>query len=354
MPTPAAHGFRMPPEWAPHERTWMAWPGPNPTFATEEALERARTAWAGVARAVSRFEPVTVVASPDQAATARLRLGLAGDPGAGPGAGAIDVVEQPLDDAWMRDVGPTFVTDGHRLGAVDWVFNGWGAQSWARWTDDAKAGAFVADRAGARAYPSPLVNEGGGLHVDGEGTVLLTETVQLDPGRNPGWTAERVEAEVHAHLGTRKAIWLPRGLSADYGPFGTRGHVDLVAAFVAPGVVVAHVQPDPSHPDHAPCQETVRLLRGSTDAAGRPLHVVELPAPTVTEVDGEPVDYSYVNHYLCNGGVVLCGFDDPMDEVNAATFRRLFPDRAVTLVDARTIFAAGGGIHCVTQQQPRV
>ncbi|GAA4656097.1 agmatine deiminase family protein [Streptomyces chumphonensis] len=343
MPTPAAHGFRMPPEWAPHDRTWMAWPGPNPTFDSEESLDAARTAWADVARAVSRFEPVTVVASPDQAAAARRRLGP-----------AVTVVEQRLDDAWMRDIGPTFVTDGRRLTAVDWVFNGWGAQPWARWEHDARAAAFVADRAGARRSASPLVNEGGGLHVDGEGTVLLTETVQLDPGRNPGWTPERVEREIHQRLGTTRAIWLPRGLTADYGPFGTRGHVDLVAAFVAPGIVVAHVQRDRFHPDHALCQETVKLLRAATDARGRPLEVVELPAPTVTEVDGEPVDYSYVNHYLCNGGVVLCGFDDPMDEHNARIFRRLFPDRTVTLVDARTIFAAGGGIHCITQQQPRV
>ncbi|MGW7519572.1 agmatine deiminase family protein [Streptomyces sp. NPDC054796] len=342
MNSPAADGFRMPPEWAPHERTWMAWPGANPTFGTEHELDEARRAWASVARAVRRFEPVTVVASPGEAAGARAVLG--------PG---IDVVEAPLDDAWMRDIGPTFLTGNGRLAAVDWTFNGWGAQSWARWEHDARVGRFVAARAGARTYGSPLVNEGGGIHVDGEGTVLLTETVQLDPDRNPGWTHERVEAEIHARLGTRKAIWLPRGLTADYGGFGTRGHVDIVAAFARPGVVVAHTQPDPSHPDHDICRETVELLRAATDAHGRPLEVVELPAPTVTEADGELVDYSYVNHYLCNGGVVLCGFGDPMDEHNAGIFRRLFPGRTVTLVDARTIFAAGGGIHCVTQQQPR-
>lgn len=348
MTTPAADGYRMPPEWAPHARTWMAWPGPNPTFAGAGELAAAREAWGDVARTVRRFEPVTVVADPAEAAGARAALG--------PG---IDVVEQPLDDAWMRDIGPTFLVGGGRGGdggrrpaAVDWVFNGWGAQSWARWERDAEVGGSVAEAAGARAYHSRLVNEGGGIHVDGEGTVLLTETVQLDPGRNPGWTREEVEAEVHAHLGTGKAIWLPRGLTADYGRFGTRGHVDIVAAFARPGLVVAHTQPDPAHPDHEVGEETVRLLRGSTDARGRALEVVELPAPTVTDVDGEPVDYSYVNHYLCNGGVVLCGFGDPRDEHNADVFRRLFPDRTVTLVDARTIFAAGGGIHCITQQQP--
>ncbi|MGW0557465.1 agmatine deiminase family protein [Streptomyces sp. NPDC002926] len=337
--------FRMPPEWAPHERTWMAWPGPNATF-TGDSLAESRRAWASVARAVRRFEPVTVVVGPGQGEGARALLGP-----------DIDLVERDLDDAWMRDIGPTFVTDGTRLAAVDWVFNGWGAQEWASWEHDAKIARHVADLAGVPAHSSPLVNEGGGIHVDGEGTVLLTETVQLGPERNAGWTKEAVEAEIHAKLGTTRAIWLKRGLTADYPPhgFGTLGHVDIVAAFAGPGVIVAHTQPDPAHPDHELCKENVEMLKSRTDARGRRIEVVEVPAPTVVrDEDGAWVDYSYINHYICNGGVVLCAFDDPRDEVAAGIFRRLYPGRTVTPVDARTIFAAGGGIHCITQQQPRV
>ncbi|MER6333447.1 agmatine deiminase family protein [Streptomyces sp. NPDC001034] len=345
MTTPAADGFRMPAEWTPHERTWMAWPGPNPTFDDGDGLDASRRAWASVARAIRRFEPVTVVCGPGRSAEARALLG--------PG---IDTVERDLDDAWMRDIGPTFLTDDRGgLAAVDWTFNGWGAQDWARWEHDAKIGAYVSDLAGAKTYTSRLVNEGGGIHVDGEGTVLLTESVQLGPERNPHWTKDQVEAEIHAHLGTSKAIWLPRGLTADYPPFGygTLGHVDIVAAFARPGVVVAHSQPDPAHPDHEVTQEVIGLLRSATDARGRALEVVEVPAPTVLEADGHWADYSYINHYLCNDGVVLCAFDDPRDETAAGIFARLFPDRTVTPVDARRIFAAGGGIHCITQQQPR-
>ncbi|GHH15740.1 agmatine deiminase family protein [Streptomyces lanatus] len=337
--------YRMPPEWAPHERTWMAWPGPNATFEDAEDLMAARLAWASVARAVRRFEPVTMVHGPGQGESARALLGP-----------DIDLAERELDDAWMRDIGPTFVSDGRQLAAVDWVFNGWGAQGWARWENDSKIARHVADLAGVPVLSSPLVNEGGAIHVDGEGTVLLTDTVQLGAGRNPGWTREQVEAEIHARLGTRKAIWLPRGLTGDYPPygFGTLGHVDIVAAFARPGVVVAHSQPDPAHPDHEVTKEVIGLLRAQTDARGRRLEVVEVPAPTVLEADGHWADYSYINHYLCNGGVVLCGFDDPRDEIAAGIFRRLFPKRTVTLVDARTIFAGGGGIHCITQQQPKI
>ncbi|AWW37384.1 agmatine deiminase family protein [Streptomyces cadmiisoli] len=354
MTAPAADGFRMPAEWSPHERTWMAWPGPNPTFDDPGELAAARTAWASVARAVRRFEPVTMVCGPGQSAQARSLLG-----------DGIETVERELDDAWMRDIGPTFLTNGRELAAVDWTFNGWGAQPWARWEHDARIAAQVAGLAGARTYTSELVNEGGGIHVDGEGTVLLTETVQLGPERNPHWSRAEVEAEIHARLGTRRAIWLPRGLTGDYPPspaerragaadrFGTLGHVDIVAAFARPGVVVAHHQPDPAHPDHEVTKEVIGLLRSQTDARGRRLEVVEVPAPTVLEADGHWADYSYINHYVCNGGVVLCGFDDPRDEIAAGIFRRLFPKRTVTLVDARTIFAGGGGIHCVTQQQPK-
>ncbi|MFJ6249073.1 MULTISPECIES: agmatine/peptidylarginine deiminase [unclassified Streptomyces] len=336
--------YRMPAEWAPHERTWMAWPRPNPTFTGDEELAAARAAWASVARAVRRFEPVTMVVAPGDAEGARALLGE-----------DVDLVERDLDDAWMRDIGPTFVTDGARLAAVDWVFNGWGAQDWARWEHDSTIARHVADAAGVPVVSSPLVNEGGAIHVDGEGTVLLTDTVQLGSGRNPGWTREQVEAEIHARLGTTEAVWLPHGLAADYGTYGTQGHVDIVAAFARPGTVLVHSQRDPAHPDHERSRTYADLLGSRRDARGRLLEVIEIPAPTVLkDEEGDWVDYSYINHYLCNGAVILCAFDDPHDELAAEIFRRLFPDREVVLVDARAIFAAGGGIHCITQQQPKV
>jgi agmatine deiminase len=325
---------RMPAEWTPHARTWMAFPAPNETFGDGRRLAAAQAAWARVANTVVGYEPVTVLLAPGQ------RTDLL-DP-------RIRTVEVPLDDAWLRDTGPSFVhTAAGRLRAVDWVFNGWGAQQWACWDADRDVARRVADLAAVERVASPLTNEGGGLHVDGAGTVLLTETVQRDPDRNPGWSREMVEAEVHARLGTHRAIWLPRGLTADYGTFGTRGHVDIVAAFTSPGTVVVHTQPDRGHPDHEVTRETAAILRDAD------LRVIELPAPTVTEVDGELVDYSYVNHYVANGVVVLCGFDDPHDEVAARVLRDEYPGRDVVTIDARDIFRFGGGIHCITQQQPR-
>ncbi|MEU3572743.1 agmatine deiminase family protein [Kitasatospora sp. NPDC036755] len=342
--TPATLGYRMPAEWHPHERTWMAFPTTNPTFDGPEQLHAARQAWAAVADTIARYEPVTLIVNTGETAEARTYV-----------SEQVEIVERPLNDAWMRDIGPSFLIDGKgSLAATDWIFNGWGAQSWARWDKDQHIAEHIGELTGVRRFASRLINEGGGIHVDGEGTVLVTETVQLGEGRNADWSKEEVEAELHAFLGTTKAIWLPRGLTRDYDEFGTRGHIDIVASFVRPGVVVAHVQPDPAHPDHEVCRELVAILRASTDAQGRPLEVIELPAPTVLlDEDGEPVDYSYINHYVANGAVVLCAFDDPRDQEAAAILAEAYPGRTVELVDAREIFANGGGIHCITQQQPK-
>jgi len=334
----------MPAEWETHTGTWMAFPPPNDTFGPvgSHTLDRARAAWSRVAKTIARYEPVTVVADPRDAAAAKEWLG-----------DGITIVEVPLDDAWLRDSGPTFVhqPDGS-LAAVDWVFNGWGAQDWAAWDKDQDVARAVAAGTAAPVRPSPLVNEGGGFHVDGQGTVLLTETVQLDPGRNPGATRESVEAEIHAALGTTKAIWLPRGLTRDYDEFGTRGHVDIVASFAGAGTVLLHRQDDPAHPDHEVYRELRGVLDGELDAQGRQLRIIEVPAPAVLKDDEGFVDWSYINHYVANNVVVLCAFDDPNDAIAKGILERAYPGRTVELVDARDIFAFGGGIHCITQQQP--
>ena len=339
--------WRMPAEWREHEQTWMAWPSAGYTLGeTPEAADEARRTWAAVARAVAAFEPVTLVVRPRDVHLCREFLG-------NDTAHPVDMVLADLDDAWMRDIGPTFVLGPQgELGGVDWVFNGWGAQSWATWDNDAKVAWYVADAAGARHLPSSIVNEGGGLHVDGEGTVLLTETVQLDPGRNPGATKADIEAEVGPLLGVDTFVWLPRGLTRDYDEFGTRGHVDIVATFTSPGHVLLHWQEDESHPDHAACREIEEVLLASTDSAGRPIEVTRIPAPQRLTDDEGPVDWSYVNHLVCNGGVVACVFDDPNDERALEVLRQVYPGREIVGVDARPLFDRGGGIHCITQQEP--
>ena len=345
----------MPAETARHERTWMAFPpggyvlGSSPKDRREGIL-----AWSTVANAINPYEPVSMLVDPEMMSDARRYLD-----------SSITVHPFALNDCWMRDSGPTFVwkiDDGsgvpsHRrtLEVIDWVFNGWGAQQWAQWNRDALVGREVARLVHVPVVHSPLVLEGGGFHVDGEGTALMTETVALDPARNPGVTREIVEAELERTLGVRKVVWLPRGLARDYATFGTRGHVDILACLPRPGLALVHEQRNPDHPDYAVSRRTIAILSRARDARGRQFTVVPIPAPAQGFGDeGEPNDYSYVNHYVANGAVFACVFGDAYDERALATLAQVYPNRRIIPIQATALFARGGGIHCITQQQPAI
>ena len=328
----------------------MAFPASAYTLGDDAgSAAEARQAWADVAHAVLEFEPVTMVVDPAEADAARRYL-----------SAAVEIVQAPLDDAWMRDIGPSFVLgEGGpgvgMLGAVDWTFNGWGGQDWARWGKDAEIGRLVSELSGATRIPSSLVNEGGGIQVDGLGTVLATLSVQLDPGRNPLADRAAVEAELARTIGATHVVWLPRGLTRDQERYGTRGHVDIVAAISSPGTLLVHSQDDPAHPDYQVSRELRRVLAESTDAAGTPWTILDLPAPAVLRDSEGFVDYSYVNHLVVNGGVIACSFgEERADEAAREILAAAYPGRSVVAVEARPLFARGGGIHCITQQQPSV
>lgn len=336
----------MPAEWQPHARTWMSWPTLDGYVRTLD--EDGSGAWAATANALVGFEPVTMLVPPGLLGEARTRL----DP-------RVELVECELDDAWLRDNGPTFTLDDGAdsgvLGAVHWRFNGWGAGEEGT-RHDAAAGGFVAGCAGAGVVGSALVNEGGAIAVDGEGTVIVTESVQLHDARNPGWTREEVEAELRARLGVEMVIWLPQGLTLDMHAvrptLGTNGHVDIVAAFARPGLLLVHRQPDPAHPDAAVMAAVMDVLRSAVDARGRRFSFEFLDAPHGGG-GGELHDHSYVNFAWANGGLVMGAFgDEQADAAARAVFERVLPGRRVTAVDARPIFAKGGGVHCITQHQP--
>ena len=329
----------MPAESAAQEKVWMAFPVEGYSLGdTAAARDEARSTWAAVAHAIAEFEPVTMIVDPGEIGPAREYL-----------SSGIEIVEAPLNDAWARDIGPTFVLDGNgNLGAVDWVFNGWGAAEWARWDKDQHIGKLIAELSGAELIDSPMINEGGGIQVDGAGSVLLTESVQLGDGRNSTWTKADVEAELARTIGADRSIWLPYGLTRDNEKFGTRGHVDIVAAMPSPGVVLVHDQTDPDHPDF----DVSKQIKAIIAAAEPDWEIIGVPAPTVLTDDEGPVDHSYINHLVVNGGVIACSFNDPQDDKALQILAEAYPGRRIVAIDARELFARGGGIHCITQQQP--
>ncbi len=282
----------------------------------------------------------------------------------------VRVVEISSNDAWMRDCGPTFVVDdkgGVRL--VHWDFNAWGGfydGLYFPWDKDQMVPLKVAELERVDRYRAPLVMEGGSIHVDGEGTVITTEECLLSPGRNPDLSREQIEEHLRDYLNVEKVIWLAKGIDPDE----TNGHVDDVACFVRPGVVLAGVTDDRSDWRYELLQDNLRRLQEATDARGRRLEVHTVPMPAIMEITadeawgidsaegslprkpGDKTAASYLNFLICNGGIVMPRFDDPNDAVARAKLEELFPGREVVAVPGREIVLGGGNVHCITQQQP--
>jgi agmatine deiminase len=338
-PCPVRDGYAMPAEWAPHARTWMCWPCRTEIWGGPDGLMRARLAYARVARAISTFEPVTMAVRPQDAAEARLAC-----------AGKVSILETPLDDSWARDIGPTFLTgpDGKRAGAI-WHFNAWGNKYHPYANDEALAERVVAE-ANVRSYHAPLICEGGAVHVDGEGTLLTTEQCLLNANRNPNLDRQQVEERLALFTGARRVIWLGEGFSDEE----TDGHVDNIACFAAPGRVIVGVPDSRRHPDYEPVVEAIHRLRSARDANDRSFEVIEIVQPKKMRFDsrGRPLQASYVNFYLANGAVVMPSFDDPHDEKARDALAVCFPGRDILQIDALDIVEGGGGIHCITQQEP--
>jgi agmatine deiminase len=334
--TPREEGFFMPGEWAPHRRCWMAWP-------TRESLwhgriEAAREAYAAAAKAIARFEPVTMIAAPENVADVSLYCG-----------GGVGCLPMEHDDSWMRDSGPTFLIDGAgNIAGVDWVFNGWG-ERYQPYDKDAQLAGNLIEHLDIERYDTRLVLEGGAVHADGEGTILTTESVVLDPGRNPGLSRAEAERELCDLLGGETVIWLGDGLSDD----DTGGHVDNLACFAAPGVVIALSSRDQRDSNYAALQDNLDRLRKARDARGRLLEVIEVEQPKARRGDhGQRLALSYVNFYLCNGGVIVPQFEDARDDDAMDRIADAFPGRKAVPVIATDLVHGGGGLHCITQQQP--
>ena len=336
MPTPADDGFFMPAEWHPHSRCWMAWPVREAVWG--EGFDDARDAYVEVAKAIARFEQVTMITPSEQLAEVSVELGA--------GIGCLPLA---ISDSWTRDTAPTFlVNDRGAVAGVDWTFNAWGGLYPDHQADAALAENLLTYLKLPR-YQAPLVTEGGALHSDGAGTLLAVEATLVNDNRNPGRSRDEIETLLTAYTGARTVIWLPEGLIGDE----TDGHVDNLACFAAPGRVVALPPGDESDENHARLSRNLEILRAATDAEGRRLEVAELPLPKPRrKADGSPLTLSYVNFYLPNGGVVLPAFDDPADDKALEILEDCFPDRELVQIPALPILQGGGGIHCITQQQP--
>ncbi|MFV0424880.1 MAG: agmatine deiminase [Bacilli bacterium] len=357
--TPQKDGYRMPGEFEEHEGCWMIWP--ERTDNWRNGAKPAQAAFAEVAKVISKYEKVTMCVSKLQYDNAVDML-----------PANVRVVEMSSDDSWMRDVGPTFVVnDFGDVRGIDWRFNAWGGLVdglYFPWNQDDKIAKKVCGIENKDYYSlSSFVLEGGSIHVDGEGTAIVTQTCLLDESRNPDLNKEEIENILKEYLNVEKVLWLPYGIYLDE----TNEHVDNIVHYCAPGELVLAWCDDETDPQYSMSKASLDYLESQVDAKGRKLKIHKLHIPSeilITEEESLGVDRvggtlprevgdrqaaSYANFYIANGAIILPLFNDSKYDKNAIdTLQKIFPTYIIEGIYAREIILGGGNIHCITQQQP--
>lgn len=356
--TPKQDGFRMSGEFETHRGTYIIWPERPDNW--RNGAKPAQKVFTQVANTIGKYEPVTVIVSDSQYQNARHMLN-----------DYVRVVEMSNDDSWVRDCGATFVVnDQGELRGVDWSFNAWGGLVdglYFPWDKDDRIASKMCELEGANRYRlDDFVLEGGSIHVDGEGTLMVTEECLLSAGRNPQLTKEEIEKVLCEYLNVEKVLWIKEGIYNDE----TNGHVDNMCNFVRPGVVALAWTDDENDPQYKRSHEAYEYLSNEVDAKGRKLEIHKILTPTpvlITKEESEGVDAvdgtlpreegdrlaaSYVNYYTGNGFVAVPVFGDPHDELAIKQLQELYPDRVIEPIYAREILLGGGNIHCITQQVP--
>lgn len=334
---------RMPAEWEPQACLWLSWPGKRDVWPDNRA-DFLRD-FAALARTAARYQPVWINCPYDAQAILSAALDTTGNDNLD-----IDLIPIATDDAWCRDHGPNVVHThgGSKRLAVDWTFNAWGGKFPPFDRDDAAA----AKMAGASEIPaerSRLVCEGGALETDGNGLLLTTESVLLNPNRNPGWTKVDVETELKQRLGISEIMWLPGGMHDD----DTGGHIDTIARFTSPDTVVACTES--AGPNAAALDHNLHRLR---DHLGSAFDIVELPLPDPVRISRwrqETLPGTYANFVVLNGAVLVPIYNQPDNDDRAlGILREFFPRRDVVAIDSTVFIIEGGSLHCLSCNEPRV
>lgn len=336
--SPAAEGFYMPPEWVSHEGCFMAWPKAGDRWG--EVLDHARITCSAIARHIAATEPVTVIADPNDDREAAFACG-----------SGVEVEAIEIDDCWIRDTGPIFVTDGQgTVAGVDWQFNGWGNPDHGPHSNDAALAATMLQARRGKSFQAPMVLEGGSVHVDEFGTLLTTEQCLLNRNRNPTLSRQQLEERLAFNLGIRKIVWLGEGFDGD--PAG--GHVNNIACFADGGRVLVNAPQQKSDPNYEIAADNAYRLSQQRNAAGQAFEVIDVPQPEARFLSsGERLMLSYVNFYFANEAVILPAFDDPLDDDVARLFGQLFSDKDIIQINVLPIlYGGGGGIHSMTLPLP--
>jgi len=342
MPEPTDR-YRMPPEWAPHQGTWLSWPHNRETWPGCLADAEAALTQAAIALTDGETVHINVLDAAHRAAVATRFDGLVA-----PERVRFHLI--PTNDAWCRDHGAIFAFDAAaELVALDFRFNAWGEKYRPFDADDAAA-RRMADALGVKTVRVDRVLEGGSIEVNGAGAVLTTEQCLLNPNRNPQMTRADIEAMLARYLDTPQVLWLGDGIVGD----DTDGHIDDLTRFVDDATVVTVVERNEEDPNHRPLVENLERLRQLRLADGRALSIIELPMPDPVHGIRGRLPASYANFYVGNDVVVLPVFAAPQDAHAIDVLANCFPTRRVVPIDSRALVVGLGTFHCLTQQIPAV
>jgi len=341
--------YTMPAEWSKHSAIWLAWPHDEISFPNR--VEKVQNDVAKIIAAIHQSEQVELLvldAAMKQSAENKLQT-------AGVDLSKVTFRIVEYMDGWMRDCGPIFVKDesGRQL-LVKWIFNMWGGKFMDLLPDD-KLPYKIKEWLTLDMQQPELVLEGGAIDVNGGGLCLTTEQCVLNENRNGGKTKKDIEKYFADYLGIKKTIWLFEGLVNDH----TDGHIDELARFVGPNKIVAGYEENPSDENYAILKNNFETLQAATNMEGQPFELIKLPMPHLYFKDeaagaakGERVPASYTNFYIGNTVVLASIFNDPNDSKALQILQECFPDRKVIGIDCSDIIYGGGGIHCMTMQQP--
>ena len=331
-------GFFMPGEWQSHQQTWMMWPtGLDPERYPN--IDTMRAAYAETANLISEFEPVTIIANGNDINSLSSMI-----------TNNVSTMVKQIDDSWCRDSGPTFISNNAKIAGVDWTFNNYGEATGPDYINDAKIAGKILKHLDILHFKAPIVLEGGAIHSDGMGTLMLTEDVIFDPSRNPGLDKKEAEYILEKYLGVENFIWLIAALEYD----DTGGHIDNLACFTPNKQILALTESNQQDSNFDRLQENMDRLKHAKNINGDNYEIISIQQASYRKFLNERMALSYINFYIANDAIVLPVFNDPMDKNAIDTISKVFHDRKIVTLEGSRIVEGGGGVHCITQQQPYI
>lgn len=329
--------FKMPAEWENHSCTFISWPV-LASMCYPENYNEVCQGYKDIIHAISEFENVKVLVNKQDIKYAKRLLSIEN----------IDYLEIEHSDAWIRDNGPTFITNSNNeIAAVNWQFNSWGGK-YPPWEQDNNVAPIILSQLNIKQFDAPLVMEGGSIHSNGNKTLLTTQECLLNKNRNPDLSLNQIENHLTNYLNVEKIIWLNKGLDGDE----TDGHVDNIACFGSENEIIIQVCDDKNDKNYSICEENLQIIENTKTLNNSNFNIIKIPQPSYKEFNNKRLTLSYLNFYFVNNGIILPIFNDPNDNIAISILKNLYPNRKIKTINGLSIIKEGGNVHCTTQQMP--